>query len=62
MNFGDILNSGKKRFSTKCKRLGWDVCELCKKRELLFEYVDLAKIKWSLCEHCVDTFVNGEQK
>ena len=60
MNFGNILKGGQKRFSSKCKQLGWERCNWCKNQRLLFEYFDEAKVKWSLCEECINCFVKEE--
>lgn len=60
MDFSKILENGKKRFETKSNKGKWGRCDYCDQRQLLFPYKDSKKEAWSLCDDCINIFVEED--
>lgn len=60
-DFSNILDRGKRLFSTKNKGGKWTRCEECGERRFCFAYDDDEEETWFLCEECTYSFVKDEE-
>jgi len=60
LDFGNIVNRGKKAYQTKKDGGEWGRCEECGERRVLFPYIDSEDQVWLVCDECVDFFIKDE--
>lgn len=62
MDFGKLLDRGRKRHQIKSRKSEWGRCEQCDERAPLYPYYDDKQQVWMLCESCSDVLADEEQR